>query len=243
MKDTQRILLKVTGQAFGNKNGDSSIFDRDALEYIAGEIADSVQQNPHTALVVVVGGGNIARGGTLVKTIGLPESAAHDIGMISTDINGVALKALLRARGIETHHMTSIGSRKTAEEFSRDKADRCLEAGTVLILSGGTGEPGITTDFASVQKAIGLGVKHVLKGTKVDGIYSADPKKHDGAELLPRVSYLDYLHKDLKIMDGAAVNLARDAKVTIRVFDLFEHGNLARLLGNEDVGSLIGDEA
>ena len=109
-------------------------------------------------------------------TIGLPEAAAHDIGMIATDINGVALKAVLRSRGVEALHMTSIGSRKTAEEFSRDKADRKLEPGTVVILSGGTGEPGITTDFASVQKAIGLGITKVLKGTKVDGIYSADPQ-------------------------------------------------------------------
>jgi len=161
------------------------------------------------------------------------------MGMLATVINGLALQSALDKIEVKTRLMTAIGIHALAEPFIRRRAMRHLEKGRVVVFAGGTGNPYFSTDTAAALRAMEIGAEVILKATKVDGIYDADPKKVAGAKMFDRISYLDVMNKSLEVMDGTAISLCRDHNLPIRVFNLTRGGNIKRVVLGEKVGSLV----
>ena len=190
-------------------------------------------------LGLVVGGGNIVRG-TAASEAGMDRVAADTMGMLATVINALAMQDLLERKGLATRLMTAIRMDAVAEPYIRRRAVRHLEKGRVVLFAGGTGNPYFTTDTAAALRAIEIGADAILKATKVDGIYSADPRIVPDAEFIEKISYMDVLKRDLRVMDTTAISMCRDNDLPIVVFDICRQGAVRAILSGESVGSTVG---
>ena len=238
MNKPKRILLKLSGEQFAGKN--SFGIDTDFLLDLAKELHEVVTETK-AQIVIVVGGGNFLRGATLSKNEQMIERATADyMGMLATVMNGMALVDILEHFGQPARLQTRIRIDSVAEPFIRRRAIRHLEKGRVVVIGGGTGNPYVTTDTAAVSTALELGCDIVLKATKVDGIYTKDPRKYADAKKIDTISYLDALKdENISVMDNAAISLAMDNHLPIRVFDLLAKGNIKKIVGGEEVGTLV----
>lgn len=234
----KRVLLKMSGEVFGDKVSKTH-FSPKSIEFIANEIVSVIDI---AEMAIVVGGGNLVRGSEIQQGLELEDAIVCDhVGMLATAMNALVFQGVLEQKfNIHTRVMTATEMKSFAELFIRRRAIRHLEKGRVVVLAGGTGNPNFSTDTAMVLRAHELNADLTIKGTKVDGVYDKDPKIHDDAKKLIRISQSDYLAKDLKILDGAAVALARNLKWPIRVFNIFERGNLKKIIEGGDIGSTIG---
>lgn len=230
----QRVVLKLSGevlmgvQPFG--------IAPDVLPVLAGEIAEIHGLGVETA--IVIGGGNIIRGVAATEQ-GIDRITGDQMGMLATVINALALQNALERLGVQTRVQTAIEIRQVAEPFITRRAIRHLEKGRVVIFAAGTGDPFFTTDSAAALRASEIKADVLLKGTKVDGLYDADPAREPNATLLKTASYQYMLEAGLKVMDAAAVSLCRNAKIPIRIFNIRVAGNIRRVVMGEDVGSVV----
>jgi len=230
----RRVLLKLSGEAL---MGDQTYgIDPAVTTRIAEDVGEIQGLGVETA--VVIGGGNIFRGVT-ASARGIDRATADNMGMLATVINALALQDALEHHGILTRVVTAIEMREVAEPFIRRRAIRHLEKGRVVVFAAGTGNPYFTTDTAAALRAMEVKAEVILKATKVDGIYSADPLIHPDATKYDRLSYLQVLERGLKVMDATAISLCMDNGLPIVVFNLRTPGNLKRVIMGEPVGSSI----
>lgn len=222
-------------------DGDFGI-DPAVMDRVAGEIADLVAQGVQIGLVI--GGGNIFRGAGLAGG-GFDRVTGDHIGMLATVMNSLAMQDALQQRGIDARTMSAFRIDQICEHYSRNDAVRHLAAGRVVILSGGTGNPYFTTDSAASLRAIEIGADEMIKATKVDGVYSADPVKHPDATFYPQLSYDRVLREGLAVMDATAVVLCKEQGMPLRVMNINEEGALQRVVRGEAVGTLVtsGEES
>ncbi|HLG16353.1 MAG TPA: UMP kinase [Blastocatellia bacterium] len=231
----KRILLKLSGEALMGDQGYG--IDPATLTRIAEEVKDVRDLGVEVA--IVVGGGNIFRGVAL-SSKGMDRASADYMGMLATIMNAIALQDALENQGIFTRVMTAIEMHEIAEPFIRRRAIRHLEKMRVVIFAAGTGNPYFTTDSAAALRALEVKADAILKATKVDGVYTADPAKDKSATLLDRLTYLEVLQRDLQVMDTSAIDLCRQKGVPIHVFNLNRRGNIVRVVTGEKVGSVVG---
>jgi uridylate kinase len=231
----QRVLLKLSGEALGHPESGHGLH-LEALANVARQIARLVEIGVEVA--VVVGGGNILRGAQF-SAVGGNRASADYMGMLGTLINGLALQDAVEKLGLDTRVCTALEVRQVAELFVRRRALRHLEEGRVVILAGGTGNPFFTTDTAAALRATELECEVLLKATKVDGVYSADPKKNPQATRYHELTYAEVLHQGLKVMDGTAITLCQENALPVIVFDVFREGNIERAVRGERIGTLI----
>ncbi|CAN5262208.1 UMP kinase [soil metagenome] len=230
----QRILLKLSGEALAGEQGFG--IDFPTVDRLTDEI--SAIRETGVDLGLVVGGGNIIRG-TAASARGTDRVAADYMGMLSTVINALALQDLLERKGLETRVLTAIRMDAVAEPYIRRRAVRHLEKGRVVLFAGGTGNPYFSTDTAAVLRAIEIGADVILKATNVDGIYTADPRLDPEAEFLDRITYLDVLKRDLRVMDATAISMCRENDLPIVVFNIRKEGAVRSILAGEPVGSIV----
>lgn len=232
----KRILLKLSGEAL-LPGGQSYGVDVSAASKIAHEIRPAVKSGVEVA--IVIGGGNIFRGAEAAEAQGIGQADADTMGMLATVINSLALQEALVRGGVDARAMTSRAMDGVAEPFVRRHALAHLDEGRVVIFAGGTGNPFFSTDTAAALRALEIGAEVILKGTKVDGVYSADPVKSPKAKLFDRLSYIEVLEKGLKVMDATAISMCMDHKLPIIVFNMFVPGNFAKVMEGRDTGTLI----
>jgi uridylate kinase len=230
----KRILLKISGEALMGDAGYG--IHPEAVATVADEIREIHAMG--VCISLVVGGGNIFRGIEAGEK-GLDRVTADHMGMLATVINGLALQDALEKKSIPTRLMTAIGMQALAEPYIRRRAWRHLEKGRVVIFAAGTGNPYFTTDSAAALRAIEVKAELLLKATKVDGVYSADPKKDPNAKRYESLSYMQALEEGLKVMDATAISLCMENAIPIRIFNLFQPGNIRRIVLGEAVGSLV----
>jgi uridylate kinase len=230
----RRVLLKLSGEALGN--GQSTGIEAARVSDMAEQIGEVRKLG--IEVVIVIGGGNIFRGVSGSEK-GIERATADYMGMLATVINALALQDALDRRGVATRVQSAITMTQVAEPFIRRRAVRHLEKGRVVIFAAGTGNPYFSTDTAAALRANEIGAEVILKATKVDGIYDSDPKKNPKAQRFARITYLDALQKQLKVMDSTAFSLCMDNKMPIIVFDLFKPHNLKRVVLGEEVGTLV----
>jgi uridylate kinase len=230
----KRILLKLSGEALMG-DGKYGISPK-TLASIAADVKEVVDLGVEVALVV--GGGNIFRG-VSGATEGMDRSSADYMGMLATVINGMALQDALEKMGVETRVQSAIEMHQVAEPYIRRRATRHLEKGRVVIFAAGTGNPYFTTDTAASLRAMEIHADVLLKATKVDGVYSDDPKKNAGATKFKTLTYIDVLKKNLKVMDSTAISLCMDNELPIVVFDLNVRGNVRRVVLGEEIGTTV----
>src|SRR5437764_5095655 len=234
----KRVLLKLSGEAFG-QSGKSGISIDETLS-VARQAKRVVERG--VQLAIVVGGGNILRGaqfsagGSVIK-----ESTAHYMGMLATVLNGLALQDALESLNCQTRLQTAIRMENVAEPYIRRRAIRHLEKGRVVILAGGTGNPFVTTDTAAALRARELEAKILLKATRVDGVYSEDPELNPHAIRYEKLTYGQVFQNNLRVMDMSAIDLCRDAKMPILVFNFKREGNIERAIAGHAIGTLVGD--
>jgi uridylate kinase len=235
MKDPKykRILLKLSGESLST---DTEVIDPTILGQYAEEIKRVHDLGVEVA--IVIGGGNIFRGASAAKA-GIDRVQGDYMGMLATVINGMAVQASLEKQGLYTRMMTALKVEAVCEPFIRRRAMRHLEKGRIVIFGAGTGNPYFTTDSTASLRAIEVEADVVLKGTRVDGVYTADPEKDPTATRYTHLSFAEAIGKGLKIMDTTAFTLCQENKVPIIVFDMNKTGNLAALVSGEDVGTLI----
>ncbi|WP_226967933.1 MULTISPECIES: UMP kinase [Zobellia] len=230
----KRILLKLSGEALmGEKQ--YGIDSKRLAEY-AEEIKEVVEKGVEVA--IVIGGGNIFRGLAGAAT-GMDRVQGDHMGMLATVINGLALQSALELQGVQTRLQSAIQINEVAEPFIRRRAMRHLEKGRVVIFGGGTGNPYFTTDSAAVLRAIEIEADVILKGTRVDGIYTSDPEKDKNATKFDTISFADVLLKGLKVMDTTAFTLSQENELPIVVFDMNTQGNLIKLVEGENIGTVV----
>jgi len=230
----KRVLLKISGEALGGTRGYG--IDPDVLVRIAEELREVVALGVQTA--VVIGGGNIFRG--IAGSAGGMDRATGDyMGMLATVINALALQDAIEKGGVPTRVLSAIEMRAVSEPYIRRRAIRHLEKGRVVVFAAGTGNPFFTTDTAGALRAVEIGADVILKATKVDGVYTADPARDASAVKLPHVSYIEALNRGLAVMDSTAISLCMDNKLPIVVFDLAQRGNIRRIVMGEPVGSVV----
>ena len=231
----RRVLLKLSGEAFM----DSSKFgiDTSAIKYLVKEIELALSLKVQLALTV--GGGNILRGSAISGMMGVSRVTGDYMGMLATVINAMALQDALARSNIESRMQTALPMEQLAQPYIRDKANKYLEEGKVVIFAGGTGNPFFTTDTAASLRAIEIGAELLLKGTKVDGIYSDDPTKNKNAILYDHISFDDVISQKLRVMDATALTLCRDQNLPIMVFDIFKSGALKEILCGNGQGTLV----
>ena len=230
----RRILLKLSGEALMGSQG----FGVDPVT--AARIAEEVEEvrKLGVEVAIVVGGGNFIRG-VVASESGIDRVVADNMGMLATVINGLALQDALEKRGCYTRVTTAIEIREVAEPFIRRRAIRHLEKGRVVIFAAGTGNPYFSTDTAAALRAMEIKAEVILKATKVDGVYDADPQQVPDAKMFSRINYLDVLSRGLKVMDTTAISMCMDNSLPIIVFNLNVPGNLKRVILGEKVGSLV----
>jgi len=236
--ELKRVLVKLSGEAFMDSSVGYGI-DIDTVHSMAEELADVHGMGIQFALVV--GGGNIWRGG-VESAKGIDRATADYMGMLATVMNALALQDALEKHFVDTRVQTAITMQSIAEPHIRRKALRHLEKGRVVIFASGTGNPYFSTDTAAALRALEIGADAIVKATKVDGVYDMDPVKHPEATMFKRLSYLEVLNRELEVMDATAISLCMDNALPILVFNLFEHGNLGRLCSGEDVGTVVCNE-
>jgi uridylate kinase len=231
----KRILLKLSGEALMG-DGKYGISPK-TLVAIAQDVKDVVELKVEVALTI--GGGNIFRG-VSGATEGMDRSSADYMGMLATVINSMALQDALEKMGVQTRVQSAIEMHQVAEPYIRRRAIRHLEKGRVVIFAAGTGNPYFTTDTAASLRAMEIHADVLLKATRVDGVYSDDPKKNPSATKFKTLSYIDVLKKNLKVMDSTAISLCMDNELPIVVFDLTQRGNIRRVVTVEDIGTTVG---
>ncbi len=235
----KRILLKLSGEVLGNSESGECI-DPLVLASMARRVSDIVKLGVEVG--IVLGGGNIFRG-LSGESKGVDRTTGDYMGMLATIINGLAMQNALEQLGLDTRVQTAIEMREVAEPFIKRKAVRHLEKGRVVIFAGGTGNPYFSTDSAAALRANEIGANVLLKATKVDGIYTADPKLDASAIRLDRVSFEDALHQRLKVMDSAAFALCMENDIPIIVFDFFDETALQRIVcGETEIGTLVANK-
>jgi len=234
----RRVLLKLSGEALAGRQGYG--IDPETLARVAQEIRGVVDLGVQVA--VVIGAGNIYRG--IAASAGGMERATGDyMGMLATVINALALQDAIEKAGVATRVLSAIEMRAVSEPYIRRRAIRHLEKGRVVVFAAGTGNPFFTTDTAGALRAVEIGAEVILKATKVDGIYTADPDKDPSAVKLPRVGYIEVLNRGLAVMDTTAISLCMDNKLPIVIFDLNRPGNIRRIVMGEPVGSVVSSDA
>jgi uridylate kinase len=233
----KRIVLKLSGEALQGKMTHG--IDHDVLVSISGQIKEI--RNMAVDVAVVLGAGNIIRGSenTASRGLDMDRSVADYMGMLATVINGLSLQDALEKSGVPTRVMTAIEMQRIAEPYIRRRAIRHLEKGRVVIFVAGTGNPYFTTDTAAALRAMEINADAILKATKVDGVYSADPMKVKDARKFDRLKYIDVLKKGLKVMDATAISLCMDNKLPIVVFNLNRRGNIKRVVLGEKIGTIV----
>ncbi|MFO1412866.1 MAG: UMP kinase [Burkholderiales bacterium] len=230
----KRILLKLSGEAL---MGDTSYgIERETIDRIVQEIADVLRAGVQMA--IVIGGGNIFRG-VSVGAAGMDRATADYMGMLATLMNALALQDALRRAGVESRVQSALRIDQVAEPYIRGRALRHLEEGKVVIFAAGTGNPFFTTDTAAALRGREMGVDVVLKATKVDGVYTADPMKDKNARRYPSLTFDEAIVKNLKVMDATALALCRDQNMLLKVFSIFVPGALLRVVMGEDEGTLV----
>ena len=232
----RRVLLKLSGEAFADPDVGYGI-DPVTVKRVAAEVAEARSQGVEIA--IVVGGGNIFRGVSQAAR-GMDPAAADYMGMLATVINALALRDALEKAGVETRVQSAITMQQLAEPYIRLKAIRHLEKGRVVIFAAGTGNPFFTTDTTAALRAVEIGAEVLLKASKVDGIYEADPSLDPDAARLPELTYMDFLARDLRVMDSTAVTMCKEHGVPIVVFDMTEPGTIvAAVTGSEPIGTVV----
>ena len=230
----KRILLKLSGEALMGEC-DYGI-DPQVISRIATEIVELVEMNVQVA--VVIGGGNIFRGAGLAEG-GIDRVTGDQMGMLATVINSLALQDALESQGANSRVMSAIQINEVCEDYIRRRAVRHLERGRVVVFAAGTGNPFFTTDSAASLRATEIDAELLLKATKVDGVYDADPMKNSDAKMYKQLSYDQVLRDDLQVMDATAIVMCRDNDIPLRVFNMFHAGDLKRIALGEDVGTLV----
>ena len=229
-----KILLKLSGEALQGSDGYG--ISSKALEAISEELAEVSGLGAEIA--IVIGGGNIFRGVKGAET-GIDRSTGDYMGMLATVINALALQDSLEKNGILTRVQTALEIKQVAEPYIRRRAIRHLEKGRVVIFAAGTGNPFFTTDTAATLRALEIGADLILKATKVDGVYDKDPMKHKDAVRFKDLTYMEVLQKELKIMDATAISLCMQGNIPIIVFNLFERGNIKKVIMGEEIGTKV----
>src|ERR1700757_4549705 len=230
-----RIVLKLSGESFQGSQGFG--IDAETVHNIAREVKEVYDLG--VRLAIIVGGGNIFRG-TRQKSLSIDRATGDYMGMLATVINGLALQDALEKQGAHTRLLSAIEMHQVAEPFIRRRATRHLEKDRVVIFAAGTGNPYFSTDTAAALRAMEIKAQVILKATRVDGVYDADPEKVPGAKRFEKITYLDVLKKGLSVMDSTAISLCMDNKMPIVVFNMNVPGNLKRVVLGEPVGSTVG---
>ncbi len=230
----KRVAIKLSGEALMGDQGFG--ISPDMIKFVAGEIRSVVELGVQVG--IVVGGGNIFRG-IAASSYGMDRTSADHMGMLATVINSLALQDALEKQDVQTRVQTAISMHAVAEPYIMRRANRHLERGRVVIFGAGTGNPYFTTDTAAVLRSQEIHAEILLKATKVDGVYDADPVKKTTAKMLKRISYMDVLEKQLRVMDMTAISLAMDNQLPLAVFKLKDKGNIRRAVCGEDIGTLI----
>ena len=233
-----RILLKLSGEALMGKGGELGI-DPDAAAGLANEIAAAKAQGHE--LCLVVGGGNIFRG-VAAAARGFDRASADYMGMLATVMNALALQNALEKAGVDTRVQSAIPMASVSEPYIRRRALRHIEKGRIVLFAAGTGNPYFTTDTAAALRAAEMGCDALFKGTSVDGVYTADPKKDKSATRYDHLSFSRVLADDLKVMDAAAVALCRDNNIPIVIFNIRQPGNLAKVLSGQGTATIVQNE-
>jgi uridylate kinase len=230
----KRILLKLSGEALMGE--DAFGINRNTIETIVGEIAQVARMGVEVG--VVIGGGNIFRG-VAPGAAGMDRATADYMGMLATVMNALALQDAMRHAGLASRALSALNIEQIVEPYIRGKAIRYLEEGKIVIFAAGTGNPFFTTDTAAALRGSEMGAEIVIKATKVDGVYTADPHRDPRAERYTRLSFDEAIIKNLKVMDATALTLCRDQKLPINVFSIFKKGALRRVVLGEDEGTLV----
>ena len=233
----KRVLLKISGEAL--MGGRDYGLEPETVDRVGDEILSVVRMGVQVCLVI--GGGNIFRGVSGAAR-GMERASADYMGMLATVINALAMQSTLERRGVQTRVQSAIPMASVCEPYIRRRAVRHMEKGRVVIFAAGTGNPFFTTDTAAALRASEMGCDALLKGTKVDGVYSADPKKHPDAVRYERLTYLQVLSRDLQVMDATAISLARENKIPILVFSVVEPGSFAELMSGRGRFTVVGEE-
>ena len=243
----RRIVLKLSGEALAGTQEYG--IDPAVVERIAAELREVVriplpggsgEDGPWVQVAIVIGGGNIFRG-MAASAKGMDRATADYVGMLATVMNALALQDALEKAGVQTRVLSAIEMRAVAEPYIRRRAIRHLEKGRVVIFAAGTGNPFFTTDTAGALRAVEISADAIMKATKVDGIYTADPRRDRAATRIPRITYLDVLSHRLEVMDATAISLCMDNGLPIIVFDLTVAGNIKRIVLGEPVGSIVSN--
>ncbi len=232
----KRVLLKISGEGFCPPGGFG--IHRTELDQIAGEIHEVARMGVQVA--VVVGGGNFLRGASFSRELGIEVATADYMGMLGTVLNGMALQEALERCGETTRLQSALTISRVCESFIRRRCIRHLEKGRIVILAAGTGNPHVTTDTCAALRAAEIKAEALLKATKVDGVYDADPKKNPEARMYDRVSYDQVINNRLKVMDVSAIDVCQTHHVPIVVFNLFKTGTMRRVVLGEHLGTHVG---
>jgi len=230
----QRVLLKISGEALAGEQGFG------ISPPVIDKLTEEIKHLHHmgVSLGLVIGGGNIVRG-TIASQQGMDRVSADYMGMLATIINALAIQDLLERKSVETRVLTAIHMEQLAEPYIRRRALRHLEKGRVVIFAGGTGNPYFSTDTAAVLRGIEMEADVIIKATKVQGVYTADPIKDPAAEFIPEISFKDVMTRDLQVMDASAISLCKENEIPIIILNLMEPGLVARAISGERVGTLI----
>lgn len=234
----ERIVLKISGEGFCEPGGFG--FHRRTLDAIASELRSVAETG--VQIVVVVGGGNFIRGAELAKEIGIQAATADYMGMLGTVLNALALQDTLEALGIETRVQSALRIDRVCEMFIGRRCIRHLEKGRIVILAAGTGNPFVTTDTCAAQRAIETKANVLLKATKVDGVYSADPVEQPDADRYEKLNFNDVIDRRLRVMDVSAIDLCQNGGIPIVVFNLMKPGNMLAVVQGESVGTMINGD-
>lgn len=234
MGSYQRVMLKLSGEALGGESGHG--FDQKAVESIAAEVKEVAEAGYQVA--VVIGGGNFMRG-TQITSIGIERGTGDYMGMLSTIINAMALQSVIEAMGQPVRVLSAIETQPVAEPYIRRRAIRHMEKGRVVILAGGTGNPYFTTDTAASLRAVELDCDALFKGTKVDGIYTADPAKDPSAKKYETITYDMCLEQNLRIMDATAFTMCRENSLPIVVYSINEKGSTLSAIKGNKIGTTV----
>ncbi len=230
----KRVLLKLSGEALLGARGHGIDFER--ITAIAGELKEV--RDLGVELAIMIGGGNIFRGNRGTEA-GMDRASADQMGLLATVINGIALQDALEKQGVVTRHISAIEIKSVAEPFIRRRVVRHLEKGRVVVFSAGIGSPYFTTDTAAALRALEIKAEIILKATKVDGVYTADPVTDRSAEKFETISYLDVLQRGLRVMDATAISLCKDNALPIVVFNLNERGSIRSAVLGRNVGTKV----
>jgi len=229
----KRVLLKISGEAIGSREG---AFDLTAVRRISDEIRRLCELG--CEIGIVIGGGNIVRGGTLSEH-GLDRVQSDYMGMLATIINGILFETILQNEGVSAVVQSALRVETLTEDIVLKHTRSSLAEGKVILFAGGTGSPYFTTDTAAALRACEIGADALLKATKVDGVYDKDPVKYEDATFFPALSYQEVLYRDLKVIDMAAVAMCREQRIPIIIFNLLSEGNIEKIVRGYDVGTTI----